>query len=228
MNDRELIRVFEKLAGPRPAIVTLVPYKRELVSPAPRMQVFWTYSELVPPITTEQLAEVYFAALSRAEIVSMLKKLATVNNMLLNQDGRGSGLHDNLNRDLVGAERRKEMGRQRAEQREHEPAMRVVFHRLAVLLNMKLLLGLRDHGSETTNDIAGEIALLANNFISEESYESNQDLILEALPTWEISNPRDVAYSMSRYDFFIRDYLLGADQQIATLREKTQFERRQI
>ena len=220
MRDRELMKIWEGIAGARPGIITLVPYKRELVSPAPRMEVYWTYSELVPQTAAEQLPEIYFATISRCEVIRMLRTLSTVNNMLLNQGG--SGLHDKLNRDLLGVDRLKEMARQRAEQSDHEPATRIVFHRLSSLLNMKLLLGLQDHGGETANEneLAGEIGLLANNFISEESYENNQDLILEGLPIWEINNPRDVGYSMARYHFLIRDYLLGSDAQIVALRGK--------
>jgi hypothetical protein len=203
MKDQELKKIFEELAGPRPAIVTLIPYKRELVSPAPRMEVFWTYSEVVPQTAADQLPETYFAAISQCEVIGMLRILSTVNNMLLGQGDSASGLHLKLNRDLVGSDRLKEMARQRAEQRDHGPATRIVFHRLSLLLNMKLLLGLQDHGGETANEneLAGEIGLLANNFISEDSYESNQELILEGLPTWEINNPRDVGYSMARSTF---------------------------
>ena len=37
---------------------------------------------------------------------------------------------------------------------------------------------------------------------------------METLPAWEVYNPRDIAYSMARYDILIRDYLSGDDPQI--------------
>ena len=69
MQDEELIQIMEKLAGPRPKIITLLPYKRELVNPGPKMGVYWTYSELVAHSganTANTLLELYFESLTKA------------------------------------------------------------------------------------------------------------------------------------------------------------------
>jgi len=63
MTEEELRRIWERIAGPRPQIITLVPNKREMVSPAPRMGVYWKYSELKSP--SASLKALYLDALTR-------------------------------------------------------------------------------------------------------------------------------------------------------------------
>lgn len=214
MTDEELRRIWEAIAGPRPRLITLVPYERELVSPAPRMGVYWRYSELATP--SGPLPSLYLHALTRNEPHSVLPKLASLNNALLVEPALSRKVHATFNRHLLREEHLREMVRQRDGGKGHEPEIRVVFHRLTLLLNMKLALGLaprEEYGQD--DDLAiGDAALLANDFLSEVEVRDDRDLILETLPAWEVYNRRDIAYSMARYDILIRDYLSGDDPNI--------------
>ena len=127
-----------------------------------------------------------------------------------------------MNRSLLKKEFLNEIARQRSEKRSDEPKIRVAFHRLALLLNLKLILGTAEQQGKKSEDdsLIGDITLLANEFLSEDKCENDKDLILESLPAWEISNPRDVAYAMARYDYLIRDYLCGDNAQIKTIRDQ--------
>lgn len=219
MTDEELKRVWETIAGRQPQIITLVPYKRDLVSPAPRMGVYWRYSELTTP--DKPLSILYLDKLTYHEPGKMLTTLAEFNNLLLVEPAFSPAVHEHLNQRLVREEFQREIARRAAEGRGRDPR-RIVFHRVALLLNMKLILGLAGRETYQPEDdlIFGDIALLANDFISEDVYENNRDLILESLPTWEIHNPRDIAYSIARYDFLIRDYLSGNDAEIQAIRSR--------
>jgi hypothetical protein len=43
-------------------------------------------------------------------------------------------------------------------------------------------------------------------------------LALALMPTWELTNPRDIAYSLSRTVLMIRKHLMGNDQSVEALR----------
>lgn len=214
MTKEELRQIWGTIAGPRPQIITLVPYKRELVSPAPRMGVYWKYSELATH--DSPLPTLYFNALTLNEPRTVLPKLASINNILLVEPAFSPAAHANFNWHLLRGEYLREMARQGGEGEGRESEIRVAFHRLTLLLNMKLTLGLapqEEYGQG--NDLAiGDAALLANDFLGENHCDNDRDLILETLPVWEVYNPRDIAYSMARYDILIRDYLSGDDPLI--------------
>src|ERR671938_181595 len=102
MTDEELRRIWEAIAGPRPRLITLVPYERELVSPAPRMGVYWRYSELATP--DGPLQALYLQALTRNEPHSVLPKLASLNNALLVESALSRKVHATFNRHLLREE----------------------------------------------------------------------------------------------------------------------------
>lgn len=227
MQDPRLAKIVEEIIGPRPRVVTLVPYKRELVSPGPNMEVYFEYPELVPTLDRSELPELFYQTLVKCESLTVLEQLARVNNFLLGDHAESIvASHDKVNGRFLRKDLLEEITKQQPNKAASHSPFRIVFHRLSLLVCMKLIFGLSNHDGKTLKDdsLVGEIALLANSFIGEDKYENDQDLILHSLPTWEISNLSDMAYSMARFDVLIRDQLLGPDPEIAALRGKLELE----
>lgn len=190
MQDPELAKIVEEIIGPRPQIVTLVPYKRELVSPGPNMEVYFEYPEVVVGLDRSELPELFYQTLIKCESLTVLEQLATLNNFLLGDHAESiAASHDQLNGRFIGKDLLEEITKQRSNEAGPHSPFRIVFHRLSLLVCMKLIFGVSNHDGETLKDdsLVGEIALLANSFIDEDKYENDQDLILHSLPTWEIS-----------------------------------------
>ena len=143
---------------------------------------YWKYSELTRP--DGSLPALYLEALSCNEPHSVLPKLAVINNVLLVEPAFSPAAHEHFNRHLLKEEFRREMARQQSEGRGREPEIRVAFHRLTLHLNMKLTLGLAGQGEygQEEDYAIGDAALLANDFLGEDKYENDRDLILETLP----------------------------------------------
>ena len=77
MQDQELAKIVEEIIGPRPQIVTLVPYKRELVSPGPNMEVYLEYPEVVPGLRPLRVTR---TVLPNAHQVRITHSLGTIGN----------------------------------------------------------------------------------------------------------------------------------------------------
>src|SRR5260370_1395280 len=108
------------------------------MNPGPKMQVYWEYPELVRDSVAEALPELYFSTLAKGDPLFALTVLATVNNLLISDNGGNVDLHEKLNADLLPKELLEAVARQGS----GDAAFRVVFHRLSLLLNMKLILGI--------------------------------------------------------------------------------------
>ncbi len=206
---------------PEPRIITLRRYTRESIRQGPELAVYWKHSELFPPSPTDSLERIYLDHLMMSDSRAQLGQFAYANNLLLATEQLGAEPQKKLAALFLSGSVREAISRYVSEHGPNEPHNRLVFHRPALLLNMKLILGIREdllRGSQESN-LAGALTLLANEFLGHEEDEINdRTMLLESVSNWEVYNLRDVAYSMARYDLLIRKYLEGDDPQVVSLR----------
>jgi hypothetical protein len=108
------------------------------------------------------------------------------------------------------------------------PGFTGVFTRTGCLQLMRhlLLYGDRSVKAEERNDRdLGALMLLANEFfqfdhVQNPAQPATLDLLLSFLPVWDIHNPRDLAYAVSRMFQILTDILPGNDPEVRKLAGK--------
>jgi hypothetical protein len=116
-----------------------------------------------------------------------------------------------------------------------------VFNRVSVLLLQRLALAISSLGHGTVdepNHLLGEIALLANDYVTGSALRQveKQDkvdyvtLMIEMLPTWDITNGPDLAYGLTRAYRILQVHLPGDDAVVVELRNKAdaRFQQRNV
>jgi hypothetical protein len=106
-----------------------------------------------------------------------------------------------------------------------------VFNRVGVLLLQRLAFAvssLGDGEEDASDQLLGEIALLANDYVTGSAIrrEEKKDkvdyvtMLVEILPTWDIANGPDLAYGLTRAYRMLQVHLLGNDPTVVELRKK--------
>lgn len=110
-----------------------------------------------------------------------------------------------------------------------QPDYRLIFNRIGVLAALKGLIGVPKDAKEKDSYEDTQIACLilrANDFITSGALRHTDetfaelDLAVELLPTWELTNPRHLAYGLARTFLLITRHLAGTDPTVRTLRER--------
>ena len=112
------------------------------------------------------------------------------------------------------------------EPNEKRPDYSFVFNRVGVLIALKCAIaGLPDVDSSPKpfdSSVVGELVLRANAFINSSKFQgltqrpSDLEIAAEVMPTWELTNPRDLAYGMAR-TYRMLEFLEGDDSIVQTL-----------
>jgi len=105
------------------------------------------------------------------------------------------------------------------------PAIATVFTKIGCLQIMRHLMLFGDasiDGADRPVNRLGELMLLANEFILPEPafkspQASNLELLLSFLPIWDVCNPRELAYSLSRMFTILTEILPGTDREVQRL-----------
>jgi hypothetical protein len=101
-----------------------------------------------------------------------------------------------------------------------------------VLAALKGLIGVarnRDERGIYSDDQVGELVLRANDFLSSGRFRhpgeavDELDFAVEFLPTWEIMNPREIGYGLTRTYLLILRHLDGQDAIVTRLRRRIGF-----
>ena len=109
------------------------------------------------------------------------------------------------------------------------PDYEIVFNRLGVLATLKGVVAVPKSTKAKVsfqNAQIGELVLRANDFVTSKAFEQDDtstldlDLLAEFLPTWELMNPRNLAYGLARSFLMINHYLLGSDSTVIKLRRQ--------
>jgi hypothetical protein len=114
-----------------------------------------------------------------------------------------------------------------AEQRERrsKPDGILLFTRTGVLLATKLAIALGENGDQTSDDLTriGSFLLDANDFIVGARYRGGQGsadykaLMVEMLPSWDLSNPPEVLHALGRVYTMLREIALTDDARVRAL-----------
>ena len=105
-----------------------------------------------------------------------------------------------------------------------------VFNRVGILLLQRLVLLISsqaDGKDDEPNHLLGELALMANDYVTGSALRAHSKddvdyvtLLVELLPTWDLTNGPDLAYGLTRAYRMLRVHLLGDDPTVIDLREK--------
>ncbi len=179
----------EFVLQPMFGVLTLKRYARETLQTRPTLPVVLKYSEVGPPT---DIPGALWVALNGVITIPAIVQFAQTNN-LLQKHGRGPKVHAELHGKFVRADFRRNMQRfeRPTDNPDDWPDLVVVFHRLACMFILKLLLGLPDenrNGEEVAQAI-GDLALFANEFVkADRPMLDHLSMIAAFLPEWELDN----------------------------------------
>ena len=191
-------------------------------TPGPTVCVYLKYSEIVSG--TRNIQDLYWNRLRQTPVIAGVGVLATIDCLLSEHRSADPDVHQMLQErfltpNLTARVAAKVVG---------GPGFTGVFTRTGCLQLMRhlLLYGDRSVKAEERNvkDL-GELMLLANEFFQFDRMQNpaqptTLDLLLSFLPVWDIHNPRDLAYAVSRIFQILTDILPGNDPQVRQLAGK--------
>jgi hypothetical protein len=185
----------------------------------PSIGVYLRYSDLFPHV--QGLKQVYWDALQKAPQIDAVVILSMISGLISLGVGDPS-VHKLLNEKFLS----KDLSDRLAVYKGGDPALSVVFNRVGCLHLMRhlLLYGSTSSAGGTAPQIQdlGELVLLANEFLHDDSLPlpsqpSDLDVAALAAPTWDVYNPRDLAYAISRMYSMLSEILPGNDAKVTKL-----------
>jgi hypothetical protein len=222
-SAQELNKIFMEIAPQTSLLLPLpagpAPRGR---APGPAVGVYLRHSEILPG--TGKLEDRYWNLLRQTPVAGGVGVLASINSLLSE--------HRSLDRDVhkILAERfvTPAVMAKVAEQNVSGGAFSGVFTRTGCLQLMQHLLVYGNRsvkpGGKSEKDL-GELALLTNEFIQRDPIVDrvrlpNLDLLVSFVPVWDIHNPRDLAYALSRMFTILTEILPGNDPEVRRLAAK--------
>jgi hypothetical protein len=216
----ELAQIFAQIA---PNSGVLIPAPSPIpASPkgGPALCVYLRYSDIAAG--TQDLEQRYWDLLQQTPVVNGIGVLATINGILSEYRMGHAEVHRTLNERFLSPDLRVKV----SEYQPGGPAFAGVFNKVGCLQLMRHLIVYGDRSMTSDDkDVAalGELLLLTNQFIQPEFQPvqaSNLGLLLQFLPIWDVCNPRDLAYTLSRMYTILREILPGKDAQVPKLASK--------
>jgi len=185
----------------------------------PALCVYLRYLDILAG--TEDLEQRYWDLLHQTPVVSGIGVLATINGILSEYRMGHEEVHRTLNERFLSPDLRVKV----SDYQPGGPAFAGVFNKVGCLQLMRHLIVYGDRSVASDKDVAGlgELLLLTNQFIQPEFQPvqaSNLDLLLQFLPIWDVCNPRDLAYTLSRMYTILREILPGDDAQVASVKDR--------
>ena len=189
-------------------------------SPAsgPAVCVSLRYSEIVPGTT--DIESRYWNTLRQTPVVAGIGMLATINSLLSEQRSADRSVQKILNDRFLATD----LAAKVAASDVPGPGFVGVFTRIGCLQLMRHLL-LYGNGSlklAGNENLLGELALLTNEFLQLDAVKNRAqpetlELLLSFLPVWDVYNPRDLAYALSRIFTILTEILPGSDPEVRRL-----------
>lgn len=219
-SDEELNDIYLKIAPER--LWVPVPVPAGMPNTGPAFRVFLRYSDVVPG--ADAVEQRYWEALQRIPVLGAVGVLAVINGILSTGGSTDPETHRIINERFLPPEFRKRVGEYRA----GGPALSVVFNRIGCtqLMRHLMLYGNKVISpNEEPMEALGELALLGNEFIQTDppagtSAASNLDVLLRIIPSWDVYNPRDLAYALTRIFTLLTKILPGKDEEVRKLSSK--------
>ena len=214
----ELRQIFEKMAPQR--LLVPMPAGAPPAVSGPAVCVRLRHTEVVPG--SEDIEKLYRGKLRQVPVVGGVGVLASINSLLSEHRSGHPALHSVLNGRYLSSDLIARVGANQVA----GPGFVGVFTRIGCLQLMRHLL-LYGNGSLKTvgqsEKLIGELVLLTNEFLPDAARNpspDNLDLLLSFLPVWDIYNPRDLAYALSRMHTILTEILPGNDSQVRALASK--------
>jgi hypothetical protein len=218
----ELNDIFAQIAPQDGLLVPLQPPVRSSRTGGPAICVYLRYSDIATG--TLDVEGRYWEALQRTPVLGALGELAAINGILSEQRTGDREVHRLLNERFFTADLKIKVARYET----GGSAFAGVFNKIGCLQVMRhlILYGNRlVESAEQRVDSLGELMLLANEFIQaaptfKSARASSLDLLLSFLPVWDVCNPRDLAYALSRMFTVLTEILTGTDMKVRGLVSK--------
>src|SRR3984893_11326759 len=191
-------------------------------SPGPAVCVYLKYSEIV--LGAENVRDTYWNALRQTPVIAGVGLLATINCLLSEQRSADSAIHRMLQERFLTSD----LAAKVAANTVGGPGFTGVFTRTGCLQVIRhlLLYGDQSVKAEERNDRdVGALLLLANEFVQFDQVRNpaqpeTLDLLFSFLSVWDIYNPRDLAYAVSRTFQILTEILPGNDPEVRRLASK--------
>jgi len=222
-TPEELNKIAMEIAR-QPSLYVPLPRGRAPVlrTPGPAVCVYLKYSEIVTG--AENIKDLYWDSLRQTPVIAAVGVLATVDCLLSEHRSADPGIHKTLQERFLTPD----LAAKVAAKVVSGPGFTGVFTRTGCLQLMRhlLLYGDRSVKAEERNDRdLGALMLLANEFfqfdqVQNPAQPATLDLLLSFLPVWDIHNPRDLAYAVSRMFQILTDILPGNDPEVRKLAGK--------
>ena len=216
-TPQQLQDLFQRMAGDG----LWIPQNREAsryVGPA--FAVYLRYSDLFPE--SGDVRERYWQLLQEVPVVNAIGVFASINN-ILTVTTRDQSTHEILHKRFIEPGIAEQVTRNSPA----APAFPVVFHRLGSIVAMHdLLLYGANRASSAGLPITqiGSLALCANDFVERDpalvGTPTNLEIATHFIRTWDVYNPRDLGYAMTRTHTIFTAILPGNDQVVAKLRNR--------
>ena len=192
------------------------------LAPGPAVGVYLRHSEILPG--TAKLEDRYWNLLRQTPVAGGVGVLASINSLLSEHRSLNRDVHKFLTERFVTPA----IAMKVAEQNVSGGGFSGVFTRTGCLQLMRHLLV---YGNRSVKPAGrsekelGELALLTNEFIQRDPVVDparlpNLDLLLSFVPVWDIHNPRDLAYALSRMFTILTEILPGNDPEVRRLAAK--------
>jgi len=215
----ELNDIFAQMAPQEGLWVPFRPQVLPSLRTGPAICVYLRYSDIVTG--TLDVERRYWEALQQTPVLGALGELAAINGIISEHRTGDPDVHRDLNERFFTAELRTKV----AHYETGGSAFAGVFTKIGCLQLMRhlILYGNRlVESAERPVDRLGELMLLANEFIQvdptfKSASASNLDMVLSFLPVWDVCNPRDLAYTLSRMFTILTEILPSTDKEIQRL-----------
>ena len=223
-NENKLEKIFRDLIGPVPSLYVppfvrvtnqkvgtkfiVAPRWSELTGDPPNPQEFWDVLQRLP---------------MRGSLVAI-----SMVSLLVSRRSFDDPIHATFCKDLLTAERLDDLKRF-LKKNSHHPDAYNLFTRIGILWLLRLALAVASEGPEKKEpqQILGDLTLMANDYALGIRSDVNRlkdadrlSLLVEMLPTWEVTNPPDLAYGLSSAYRMFQILFDGGDPVVKTLRGK--------
>jgi hypothetical protein len=220
----ELHSIFREIAPEAALLVPFPPSASEAPprTPGPAVCVYLRYSELFPG--TKDAQNLYWNILRQTPIIGGIGVLASINNFLSEHRSADPEVHKILNQRFLAPGLLAKV----AAQQVAGSGVAGVFTRIGCMQIMRHLVLYGKRSSKAAGQSEqnlGLLALLTNDLlpsglVQDPTQPATLDLLLSFLPVWDIQNPRDLAYALSRMFTILTDILPGTDAQVVNLASK--------
>jgi hypothetical protein len=223
-SAEQLAAIWSKLQGSTPGLYIPVSRLRQVEKLGPRFALFRSYSEISKE---DDPAEKYWEKLNETPRSGALSTLSAI-NLIVALAAIDNQAHRALNSTFIRDEYFGKLA-ELAKEEGPQPDIQIVFSRAGILTNFKALIatgaGAADNDPVDLH-LIGDLSLLCNDFVGgtylkgKPKQVDDIHLLIEFVATWELDNPRNVAYALTRVERMIMTYLSSTDLEVTKLRNE--------